>query len=131
VTILHALGIAVAALGAVLLLVPHLGRITGPRAAAGSMTLTLYSAHVVILATGILDPERPVMSIAIQCILLLLAAVRWRAAVGKGPLEAILTGATGWLRTLVLTGHRPGPPPEHPGAHYSVSPLSVVGLAAV
>jgi hypothetical protein len=116
VTILHTLGVAVAVLGAILWLVPHLGRTVSPLAAAGSMTLTLYSAHIIILATGILDPERPVMSIAIQCIVFLLAAVLWRAAVGKGPLEAIVAGATGWLRTLVLTGHRPGPatgPPPH------------------
>jgi hypothetical protein len=64
---------------------------------------------VIILATEILDPERPVMAITIQCILFLLAAVLWRNAVGKGPLESILAAATGWLRTLVLTGHRPGP----------------------
>jgi hypothetical protein len=57
------------------------------------------------------------MSIVIQCIVFLLAAVLWRAAVGKGPLEAILAGATGWLRTLILTGHRPVPVPGRPGAH--------------
>jgi hypothetical protein len=56
------------------------------------------------------------MSIAIQVILFLLAAVLWRAAVGKGPLEAILAATTGWLRTLVLTGRGPGPPPGHRGA---------------
>jgi uncharacterized membrane protein len=115
VTILHTLGVAVAVLGVVLLLVPYLGRTTAPLAAAGSMTLTLYSAHVIIMATEILDPERPVMSIVIQCIVFLLAAVLWRAAVGKGPLEAILAGATGWLRTLVLTGHHPGPLSGHGG----------------
>lgn len=110
VTILHTLGTSLAVLGAVLLLVPLLGRTTAPLAAAGSMTLTLYCAHVVILAAEILDPERPVMSIAMQCILFLLAAVLWRNAVGKGPLESIVADATGWLRTLVLTGRRPGPP---------------------
>jgi hypothetical protein len=117
VTILHTLGIALAVLGVVLLLVPHLGRTAAPLAAAGSMTLTLYSAHVVIMATGLLDPERPVMSLAIQVIVFLLAAVLWRAAVGKGPLEAIVAGATGWLRSLVLTGHRPGPSSGHRGAN--------------
>jgi uncharacterized membrane protein len=115
VTILHTLAIAVAVLGTVLLLVPLLGRTTAPIAAAGSMTLTLYCAHVVIMAAEILDPERTTMSTAIQCILFLLFAVLWRAAVGKGPLEAILAGATGWLRTLVLTGRRPAPPPDRPG----------------
>lgn len=105
-TLLSTLGIAFAVLGAVLLLVPYLGRAVEPLAAAGSMTLTLYSAHVVILATEIFSPERPIMSITIQCILFLLAGVLWRNAVGKGPLEAILAAATGWLRTLVLTGHR-------------------------
>jgi hypothetical protein len=85
VTILHTLGAAVAALGVVLLLVPYQGRTTGPLAAAGSMTLTLYSAHVVIMATEILDPEHPIVSITIQAIVFLLAAVLWRAAMGKSP----------------------------------------------
>jgi hypothetical protein len=110
VTILHTVGTSLAVLGAILLLVPYLGRTIRPLAAAGSMTLSLYSAHVVIMAADILDAERPIMSIAIQVIVFLLAAVLWRAAVGKGPLEAIVAGATGWLRTLVLTGHRPDPP---------------------
>lgn len=46
------------------------------------------------------------MPITIQCILFLLAGVLWRNAVGKGPLEALLAAATGWLRILVLTGRR-------------------------
>nr|WP_305076058.1 heparan-alpha-glucosaminide N-acetyltransferase domain-containing protein [Micrococcus sp. TA1] len=117
VTILHTVGTSLAVLGAVLLLVPYLGRTTRPLAAAGSMTLTLYSAHVVIMATDTVDPERPIMSIAIQVIVFILFAVLWRAAVGKGPLEAILAGATGWFRTLILTGHRPAPPPDDLGAH--------------
>lgn len=107
-TLLSTIGTSLAILGAVLLLVPHLGRTVEPLAAAGSMTLTLYSAHIIILAADILAPERPIMSITIQCILFLLAGVLWQSAVGKGPLEAILAAATGWLRTLVLTGHRNG-----------------------
>jgi len=108
VTILSTLGVAMAALGAVLLIVPRLGRSVEPLAAMGSMTLTLYSAHLIILATGILDPRRPIMEVAIQCILFLLAAVLWRATVGKGPLERILADATGWLRGRVLDAGRRG-----------------------
>jgi len=111
-TILQTLGTSLAALGAVLLAVPHLRRAASPLAAAGSMTLTLYCAHVVIQAADILDSERPIMAIAIQCILFLLAAVLWQAAVGKGPLESIVADATGWLRTLVRTGRRPAQAPE-------------------
>ncbi|EMY34701.1 hypothetical protein D477_008303, partial [Arthrobacter crystallopoietes BAB-32] len=110
--ILSSLGTSLAILGAILLLVPYLGRTTVPLAAAGSMTLTLYSAHVIILATEILDPARPIMAITIQVIVFLLTAVLWRNAVGKGPLEAIVAAATGWLRTLVLAGSRPGPSPD-------------------
>lgn len=111
VTLLHTLGIALAVLGAVLLLAPYLGRATAPLAAAGSMTLTLYSAHLVILAMEILDPERPVMSVVIQIVVFLLAAVLWRTAIGKGPLENILATTTAWLRDRILTGRLgPGPP---------------------
>lgn len=55
--ILSSLGTSLAVLGAILLLVPRLGRATAPLAAAGSMTLTLYCAHAIILATDVLDPR--------------------------------------------------------------------------
>lgn len=118
VTILHTLGIALAALGAVLLLVPLLGGAANPLAAMGSMTLTLYSAHVIVLATEILDEGRPVMSITIQCIVFLLAAVLWRNAVGKGPLESVVAVSTAWLRTLVLNRGAPS------ASHRTVKPAS-------
>jgi len=111
ITILQTVGTSLAVLGAVLLLVPRLGRSTSAMAAAGSMTLTLYCAHVVILATEILDPERPAMSICIQVVLLLVFAVLWRAAVGKGPFETIIAAATRWLRALILNNRRAGPAP--------------------
>lgn len=116
VTILHTLGTSLAVLGAVLLFVPLVGRAAAPLAAMGSMTLTLYSAHVVVLATGILAADRPVMSIIVQCIAFLLAAVLWRGALGKGPLESAVAAATNWLRTLVLTDRRRGRPPTDLGA---------------
>ncbi len=54
--VLHTLGSAVAVLGAALLLsrIPLVARLLEPLAAAGSMALTLYSAHLVLLATGLL-----------------------------------------------------------------------------
>ena len=54
----HTLGSAGAVLGAALLLtgVPIVTRALSPVAAAGSMALTLYSAHLVLLATGVPHP---------------------------------------------------------------------------
>ena len=56
VDLLHTLGSAAAVLGVALLLtrLPVVARALAPLAAAGSMSLTLYVAHLVLLATGVL-----------------------------------------------------------------------------
>src|SRR6266511_5488274 len=57
VDLVHTLGAAMALLGAVLLLtrIILVARVLRPVAVAGSMTLTLYSAHVLFVATGLLE----------------------------------------------------------------------------
>ncbi len=60
VDVAHVLGSAMAVLGAALLLtlVRVVARLLRPLAVAGTMALTLYSAHLVVLATGVLE-DRP------------------------------------------------------------------------
>ena len=81
-------GAAVAVLGLCLLL---RSRLLQPLVAAGSMPLTLYSAHVVLL--GATDTDDPTRYYLVQAVVGLLAATVWRLRVGRGPLEAAVAAA--------------------------------------
>lgn len=61
-------------------------RLLAPLAAAGSMPLTLYTAHVLVVATT--DSGDPVRYYLTQVVAALVAATLWRRYVGRGPLEA-------------------------------------------
>lgn len=81
-------GVAVAVLGLALLLS---GRLLTPLAAAGSMPLTLYSAHVLVLATT--EADDPTRYYLVQVVGALVAATLWRRWVGRGPLETVVASA--------------------------------------
>jgi hypothetical protein len=99
--LLHNLGAAVAALGLALLVTRRGGTVFSPVAAIGAMTLTLYSAHCIVLMLEILPEDRPAVSLWIQVIAYMLFALMWRASMGKGPLEAIISEASDWTRRRV------------------------------
>jgi uncharacterized membrane protein len=102
-TMLHVLGCATAVVGAALLLmrVRFIAGLLWPVAAAGSMTLTLYSVHVLILATGWLgNQEQQLQLYAVLVGGVLAFAVLWRRFVGQGPLE--------WLVATVAAHARRG-----------------------
>lgn len=92
-------GSALLALGACLLLAhARLGPVLLPLAAAGSMTLTLYSTHVVAVWLGA-PPLPAVPSWWVHAVLALVLATLWRSTFGRGPLEAataaVVDGAAG------------------------------------
>lgn len=96
--LLHTTGVAVALLGA-LLLMTHLPNPDGrrvvtlvltPLAAAGSMILTLYASHVAFLNSP-LNVFGTAEGYLVQVSVALLFALAWRAAVGRGPLETAVT----------------------------------------
>jgi hypothetical protein len=87
--LLHTLGAAMAVLGAVLLLTRVAAPLLGPLAAAGSMTLTIYSAHVVYLAFDPLS-DYPFISYVVQVAAALVFAIIWRRAKKRGPLETVV-----------------------------------------
>lgn len=60
--------------------------------APGSMTLTLYTAHVVALALAPL-PTVPIRSYVLQVVAALVVGVVWRFIFWRGPLEAVAAGA--------------------------------------
>jgi uncharacterized membrane protein len=100
--LLHTSGVAIALLGAMLLLARQTWgrRVMTPVAAAGSMTLTLYTAHVLLLASGWL-PADPEISYAVQVVAVLVAATVWRRLLGRGPLERAVASLAGRARDAV------------------------------
>ena len=104
-------GVALAILGAMLLLLGHVGNervrriirfATAPLAAAGAMSLTLYAAHVVFMNSP-LDVFGATEGYVLQVVVGLMVALGWRQAVGRGPLETGVTAAANGLKTLVST----------------------------
>jgi hypothetical protein len=61
------------------------------------MTLTLYAATVVFLNSP-LDQFSPVGGYVFQVVAVLLFALGWRQAVGRGPLETAVTAVANWAR---------------------------------
>jgi hypothetical protein len=115
-------GAATALLGALLLL----GHLTAPRvlrrvitigmaplAAAGSMTLTLYTAHIAFINSDY-DTYNPTTGYLLEVITALLIGLAWRATAGRGPLETLVTAlatrARQWAPDTARTrGPEPGP----------------------
>lgn len=102
--LLHTTGTALAVIGAALLLAVFSGatarRLLVPLAAAGSMPLTLYCLHLVVLGTvhlevlGTVPAGDPLLSWTAQAVAALVLATAWRARLGRGPLEAAIAAVT-------------------------------------
>jgi len=103
--LLHTMGTSVAVLGLMLLLARALGRVLWPLAAVGSMTLTLYSLHVVLLGSAL--PRDTPNALLWHVIVAFVIAVPWRTLVGRGPLEAVAARWAAAARTAVVS--RPTP----------------------
>ena len=85
-------GTALLVLGLALLLAARAPAVVRPLAALGSMPLTLYTAHVVVVAS--IDTDDRVTFYAVQVVVGVAAALLWRHVVGRGPLEALLAAAS-------------------------------------
>ena len=85
-------GAALLVLGVALLLAPRLRLVLAPLAAAGSMPLSLYTAHVVLL--GLTETDDPQRYYVVQVVVGVAAALAWRHRFGRGPLEAVLAVVT-------------------------------------
>lgn len=98
----NTLGVAMAVLGAMLYFGDRLGWVMTPLCIVGSMTLTLYTLHVLFLATGVWE-ERPMLSLGMQVGAGLLFAVLWTNVSGRkrGPLEHAVAFLAGRARGRV------------------------------
>jgi len=101
----HTLGSAMAVLGAALLLtgVAAIRRPLRAVADVGTMTLTLYSAHVFLrLLPADVREDWPLALYLLAVIAALLFAVVWRRWIGQGPLEGPVARAATWARRSLL-----------------------------
>jgi uncharacterized membrane protein len=98
--LLYTIGVAMAVLGAMLLLTQVAAPVLRPLAAAGSIMLTIYSAHVVYMAFDPLS-NYPFISFAVQVATALVFAVIWQRARGRGPLETVVAVAARGTRRAV------------------------------
>jgi uncharacterized membrane protein len=100
--LIHTLGSAMAVLGGMLLLTRALpaSKVLDAVAAAGSMTLTLYTAHLLLLSTGVLNGE-PALLYLLMVMTAAAFAVAWRRRHRWGPMERVVTQAAGRARRAV------------------------------
>lgn len=114
--LLSTTGTAIAVLGA-MLLAGHLAQpalrlivtvIQAPLAAAGSMTLTLYTAHITFINSGY-DTYEAATGCLLQVAAVLLIGLAWRATAGSGPLEALTTALSARARRWATNRSRPRP----------------------
>lgn len=103
VDLVHTTGSALAVLGAALLVErSRLGRrLLAPLAAAGSLTLTVYTGQVVLTATG-WGADHPDALFLAQVAALLVLATLWRRYRGQGPLERVAASCAHRARDAVL-----------------------------
>jgi uncharacterized membrane protein len=107
----HTIGSALAVIGLALLMVRLASRWRGGGgrltrgalaavAATGSTTLSLYSLHVLVMATGV-SAAYPVESLLLQFAAVVGLASLWRSAAPRGPLEQAVASASGAVRDAV------------------------------
>jgi hypothetical protein len=117
--LLTTMGVAVAVLGAMLLAnhlsSPFARRLTAlactPLAAAGTMTLTFYTLHVVFINSRH-DTYAPTTDFVLQVAAAAVLGMAWRASAGRGPLEALT--ATMTRRARRAATRRADKSPRHP-----------------
>lgn len=98
----HTAGTSMAVLGLALLVVRPGVKALRPVVAAGTMTLTLYSLHVLVTDTSLLG-EHAGLSFVLQVTGALVLATAWRDRFGQGPLERIMATAAGYALAAVPT----------------------------
>jgi uncharacterized membrane protein len=93
--LLHTIGTSLAVLGACLLITRSdvVRRLTRPVAAVGSMTLTLYTAHALVLTAELGTWGEPTYY-ATQVLVALVAAPLWLSRFTRGPLEQLVHTAS-------------------------------------
>lgn len=88
-------GVALLVIGLCLLAPRPVRRVLSPVAAAGTLALTLYTAHIVALSLGgAWVYERPAVFFGLLVLGALVLAVVWRRWFGQGPLERLVSSVS-------------------------------------
>lgn len=100
---LHTLGSAIAVLGAVLLVTKLRAarRLLWPVGVAGTMTLTIYSASALVMASGLLSDNLGLLY-WVEVAGAIIFAVVWHRFMGQGPLERMVAMGAGRARLAVM-----------------------------
>lgn len=112
-SIAWSLGVGMTVLGVFLLVSRRIQGWLRPLAAMGAMTLTLYSAHLVVLSFE-LHEDQPYLWFTVQLVVAVLFALTWQTLVGQGPLEKVVGTAAKTSRRAVLHGAPPTGPRDTP-----------------
>lgn len=99
--IMFSLGVGLAVLGACLLIPRKAELVLAPLAAMGSMTFTLYTVHLLVLALQV-HYDLPALWFILHLLAAAIFALAWRKAFGQGPLERIVSTSAKGARTLVM-----------------------------
>ncbi|SNT01358.1 Uncharacterized membrane protein YeiB [Geodermatophilus pulveris] len=99
--LLSTIGVGLAVLGVCILVGRTTTRALRPLSAAGSMTLSLYCLHLLLLGSGTM-PRDDLVSLLVQVLLVVGSALLWSRSHVRGPLEEIVAQATGAVRRRVL-----------------------------
>ena len=110
----YSAGVALLILGGALLVSRVWADMLTPLIAAGSMTLTMYTAHLVFI-TFVDTKTLPMLWFVIQIGFALLFASIWKMSVGRGPFEGFVARVSKWTAGLLVPGQ------ESPGKHRSDS----------
>jgi uncharacterized membrane protein len=102
--VLHTLGSAMAVLGGVLLVTKLRAarRLLWPLGIAGSMTLTLYCLHALVLNWNLVVPDNDFLWWGEQVVGALIVAIVCHRLIGTGPFERIVAIASGRARRAVM-----------------------------
>jgi hypothetical protein len=133
-------GAAIGLLGAVLLTAHLAGRrlrrvaslVQAPLAAAGSMTLTFYTAHIMFINSEY-DQYDATTAYLLQVAAVLVIGLAWQATAGRGPLETLVSALAHRVRRAVTTAsprpraaaREPLPAPPSPVPRTAQPPTSV------
>lgn len=98
--LLRTAGVALVVLGLGLGVASLAPRALDVLAAPGSMTLTLYTGHLLLLLVPLTDRLGQAGAFLVHAAVLTAFGLLWRRAVGKGPLEWLVW----WLGTVVAPG---------------------------
>jgi len=103
--LIYTIGVGLAVLGVCILIGRTTTTVLRPIAAAGSMTLTLYCLHLLMLSSPFM-PEDDLASLLVQVLIVVTFALAWSSSHVRGPLEDVVARATSAVRRRVLSAGR-------------------------